>query len=66
MRNKYAGSCRECSAHVAVGEGYFERAAGRWRTRCIPCTAKAKRARGDSLSYAQEAALRPTTPRGEG
>jgi hypothetical protein len=59
MRNKYPGPCRECSQPVASGEGYFERHAGSWRVRCIPCTAKAKQARGDSLSHAQSEALRP-------
>jgi NAD-dependent SIR2 family protein deacetylase len=62
MRNKYAGSCRECSGHVAEGAGYFERHGGGWRVRCIPCTAKAKRDRGDSLSFAQRDALNPKCP----
>lgn len=58
MRNRYAGACRECGAHVAEGAGYFERHRGGWRVRCIACTAKAKQARGAPLSFAQTEALR--------
>ena len=54
----------DASAHVAEGEGYFERADGfamRWRVRCITCTAKAKHARGDSLTPPQLQALHAAT-----
>lgn len=57
MRNKFAGLCRECGEPVPSGAGYFERHQGRWRVRCIPCTAKAKQVAGAPLSFAQQAAL---------
>lgn len=63
MRNRYAGRCNDgCGTWVAEGAGYFHRmprgSAQKWVVRCIPCVAKAKQARGDSLSYAQQEALR--------
>lgn len=57
MRNKFAGSCRDCACQVEVGVGYFERHRGAWRVRCIACTAAAKANRGAPLSNAQRAAL---------
>jgi hypothetical protein len=58
MRNRFSGTCA-CGANVGVGEGYFQRQAGRWITRCIPCTAAGRQAKGLSLSDAQRAALQP-------
>lgn len=37
MRNKYAGICYKCGAEVAVGEGFFERHKGQWRTQHNHC-----------------------------
>lgn len=70
MRNRYAGPCRECGAHVGEGEGYFERIREggssrwrvRWQVRCIRCTAVAKNARGAPLTPPQRAALHTATP----
>lgn len=53
MRNKYPGTCTHCSAHVAAGEGYFQRSYGRWLVRCMSCVVKGKVAKGKPLSDAQ-------------
>lgn len=62
MRNRFSGTCRECAKPVAATAGYFERHNGGWRVRCIPCTARAKQARGEPLSHAQQSALPKDTP----
>lgn len=61
MRNKYPGRCIHCSENVGVGEGYFERRAGRFVVRCIQCVAQGKLAKGKPLSDAQKEALEPRT-----
>ena len=53
MRNKYPGCCVHCRAKVGVGEGYFERRAGRFVVRCMACVVSAKQAAGKPLSDAQ-------------
>ena len=53
MRNKYPGCCVHCRAKVGVGEGYFERRAGRFVVRCMACVVQAKQAAGKPLSDAQ-------------
>ena len=53
MRNKYPGCCVHCRAKVGVGEGYFERRAGRFVVRCMACVVRAKQAAGKPLSDAQ-------------
>lgn len=74
MRNKFAGSCRDCGTHVAEGAGYFHKQPRgmrpKWTVRCVPCVALAKEARGADLSYVQREALlvlrtteRPALPR---
>lgn len=58
MRNQFPGPCRECGTTVPSDAGYFERHQGRWRVRCIPCTAKGKAARGAPLTPPQQAAMK--------
>ena len=57
MRNKYPGCCIHCRENVGVGEGYFERRAGRFVVRCIKCVAWGKTVKGKPLSDAQKEAL---------
>lgn len=40
MRNRYAGDCFRCGAHVAVGAGFFQRMLGKWVVRCRACVGK--------------------------
>ena len=61
MRNKYPGCCVHCSAKVGVGEGYFERRAGRFVVRCMACVVWAKKAAGKPLSDAQFAFAKENT-----
>lgn len=44
VRNKYAGTCYRCGAHVAVGKGHFERYQGGWRTQHAECAIEARKA----------------------
>ena len=37
MRNKFADSCYRCGENVKMGEGHFERYAGKWRTQHASC-----------------------------
>ena len=57
MRNKYSGCCIHCREKVGVGEGYFERRAGRFVVRCIKCVVAGKIAKGKLLSDAQKEAM---------
>jgi hypothetical protein len=34
---RFPGTCRDCGAHVALGEGNFHRANGRFDVRCRAC-----------------------------
>lgn len=58
MRNKYPGYCYNCGNRVEAGEGYFERHQGRWRVKCIKCTAKNKLEKGKNLSPHQKDSLK--------
>ena len=45
MRNKHPGTCYRCGLPVAIGEGHFERHAGRWRTQHASCAVLARHAK---------------------
>lgn len=67
MRNKYPGRCADgCGTWVEADAGYFETVAlqpastrrYKWRVRCIPCTVKAKLARGEKPEHMSRAQQR--------
>ena len=48
MRNKYAGTCYQCSKTVEAGEGYFERHNGGWRVQHVECCKKSREEKNHS------------------
>lgn len=58
MRNKFAGTCKDCGTDVPPEAGYIERQRwGGWRTRCVLCVALGRAEKGHPLSIPQKEAL---------
>lgn len=54
MRNKFAGTCYRCGKKVEVGEGHFERHAGKWRTQHAKCAIEHRHSEDDEMEQDAE------------